>query len=85
VFARRTQAQVVVGFLEQEGPKRFVMHMSDPLPWISVPDDQHKELLVNTQQQAYAYQKFILQKPELWFWIHRRWKVQPGGKKWPYP
>jgi Kdo2-lipid IVA lauroyltransferase/acyltransferase len=85
VFARRTQAQVVVGFLEQEGPKRFVMHMSDPLPWIPVPDDPHKELQVNTQQQAYAYQKFILEKPELWFWIHRRWKIQPDGKKWPYP
>jgi Kdo2-lipid IVA lauroyltransferase/acyltransferase len=85
VFARRTQAQVVVGFLEQEGPKRFVMHMSDPLPWIPVPGDPQKELQVNTQSQAYAYQKLILEKPELWFWIHRRWKVQPGGKKWPYP
>ncbi|MEJ2643167.1 MAG: lysophospholipid acyltransferase family protein [Desulfosarcinaceae bacterium] len=77
VFARRTQAQ--------EGPKRFVMHMSDPLPWLRVPEDADRELWVNTQHQAYVYQKMIMQKPEQWFWVHRRWKIQPNGRTWPYP
>jgi KDO2-lipid IV(A) lauroyltransferase len=85
VFARQTRAPVVAGYLEQTGPERFVMHMSAPLPWISNADDPHTELVVNTQNQAKAYQQMILDKPELWFWIHRRWKIQPNGKKWPYP
>jgi KDO2-lipid IV(A) lauroyltransferase len=85
VFARQTGAPVVAGFLEQKGPKDFVMHMSDPLPWLRVPEAPDTEIVVNTQHQARAYQEFILAKPELWFWIHRRWKIQPDGKKWPYP
>ncbi len=85
VFARQTGAPVVVGFLEQVDPKRFVMHMSDPLSWIEVPGDADTELMVNTQNHAKAFQEMILEKPELWFWIHRRWKIQPDGKKWPYP
>jgi KDO2-lipid IV(A) lauroyltransferase len=85
VFARQTGAPVVAGFLEQKGPKDFVMHMSDPLPWLRVPEAPDTELVVNTQNQARAYQEFILANPELWFWIHRRWKIQPDGKKWPYP
>jgi Kdo2-lipid IVA lauroyltransferase/acyltransferase len=85
VFARQTKAPVVVGYLEQTGPKQFVMHMSAPLPWISLADDPDAELVANTQNQAKAYQRMISEKPELWFWIHRRWKIQPDGKKWPYP
>jgi Kdo2-lipid IVA lauroyltransferase/acyltransferase len=85
VFARKTKAPVVVGFLEQADSKRFVMHMSDPLPWITVPNDADTELLVNTQNHAKALQEMIKEKPELWFWIHRRWKIQPDGMNWPYP
>ncbi|MDJ0781167.1 MAG: lysophospholipid acyltransferase family protein [Desulfosarcinaceae bacterium] len=85
VFARQTKAPVVAGYLEQTGPKQFILHMSAPLPWISIADDPDTELVVNSQNQANAYQKLILAKPELWFWIHRRWKIQPKGKKWPYP
>jgi KDO2-lipid IV(A) lauroyltransferase len=85
VFARQTRAPVVAGFLEQTGPRDFVMHLSDPLPWVAVPEAPDTELVVNTQNHARAYQELILAKPELWFWIHRRWKIQPDGKKWPYP
>jgi KDO2-lipid IV(A) lauroyltransferase len=84
VFARQTQAPVVAGYLEQTGPRAFVMHMSAPLPWIAVEGDPDTELVVNTQNQAKAYQRMIRDKPEQWFWIHRRWKIQPNGKKWPY-
>lgn len=85
LFARQTKAPVVAGYLEQTGPRQFAMHMSAPLPWISLADNPDAELVANTQNQAKAYQRMILDKPELWFWIHRRWKIQPDGKKWPYP
>lgn len=85
VFARQTRAPVVVGFLEQAGSKQFVMHMSDPIPWIAVPNDADTELLVNTQNHAKAFQEMVKEKPEQWFWIHRRWKIQPDGMKSPYP
>ena len=85
VFARQTRAPVVAGYLEQTGPTKFVMHMSAPLPWKAVEGDPDTELVVNTQNQAKAYQRMIRDKPEQWFWIHRRWKIQPNGKKWPYP
>lgn len=85
VFARQTRAPVVVGYLEQTSAKDFFMHMSEPLPWLSFPEDATAEIRMNTQNQADVYQEMILQKPELWFWIHRRWKIQPDGKKWPYP
>ena len=83
-FARKTKSPVIAGYLLQHGPKQFELRISDPIAWEAVPGNGDRELLVNTQRQADVLQAVIRRHPELWFWIHRRWKVQPEGTAEPY-
>ena len=83
-IARETGVPVVSGYSCRVGPGRFKMVVTGEIPWEPFPEDPEKELLINTQNHAKAQEKIILENPELWFWIHRRWKVQPEGVPNPY-
>ncbi|NNG00671.1 MAG: lysophospholipid acyltransferase family protein [Desulfobacteraceae bacterium] len=83
-LVRKTGAPVLTGFLRQTGPDLFVSEISNEVEWTPIPEDPDREILVNTQKQADAVQQLIYENPELWFWIHRRWKVQPQGMQRPY-
>ncbi|MDP8256832.1 MAG: lysophospholipid acyltransferase family protein [Candidatus Alcyoniella australis] len=82
-IARETGAPVITGYAVQTGPKRFKMVMTEQIDWQSHPDPD-QELIVNTQRYVGALEKRIYQMPEQWFWLHRRWKVQPEGVANPY-
>jgi Kdo2-lipid IVA lauroyltransferase/acyltransferase len=81
---KRTGAPVMAGYLIQKSADRFDFVVTEEVLWEACPDDPDKELLINTQHQSDAIQKIIYTRPELWFWIHRRWKRQPEGTQSPY-
>ncbi len=81
---KRTGAPVVAGYMVQLSPDRFEFMVTEEVPWEAYPDDPEEELLINTQLQSNAVQRIIYAQPELWFWIHRRWKRQPEGVPSPY-
>lgn len=82
-IARETGAPVITGYSQQLGPGKFRMAMTEQIPWQPDPDPD-QELVVNTQNYVNAVQKYIFDMPEEWFWLHRRWKVQPDGTPNPY-
>ena len=84
MIVRRTGAAVIAGYAYQKGIDRFEMVITEEVLWEPCPEDPEKEILINNQKQADAIQKIILANPELWFWIHRRWKNQPDGVSNPY-
>ncbi len=81
---RETGTPVIAGYCFQKDVDRFEVVITEEIKWESIPDDPERELAVNAQHQADALQRIILNKPELWFWIHRRWKLQPKGFQNPY-
>lgn len=82
--AKKTGAPVFAGYMIQKSEDRFEIVTTEEIIWEPYPDDPEKELLINTQKQADVVQKLILDKPELWFWIHQRWRLQPEGVESPY-
>lgn len=84
MVARRTGAAVIAGYSYQKDIDHFEMVVTEEVPWESCPENPEKEILINNQNQADAIQRIIFANPELWFWIHRRWKNQPGEKPNPY-
>jgi len=82
--ARETGVPVVVGYCFQKDVDRFEVVITEEIKWESIPDDPEKELAVNAQKQSDAFQRIIYDNPELWFWIHRRYKNQPDGVPNPY-
>jgi len=81
---KKTGAPVVAGYMIQRSADQFEFVVTEEVPWEAYPQDPEKELLINTQHQSDAVQRIILAQPELWFWIHRRWKKQPDGVPSPY-
>ena len=84
MIARRTGAAVITGYSYQKAVDRFALVITEEVPWEACPEDSEKEILINNQHQANAIQRIIHAQPELWFWIHRRWKNQPDGLTNPY-
>jgi len=84
LVARETGAPVLVGYCYQKDIARFEVVITEEVTWEPYPDDPEKEILINTQKQSDALQRIIYDNPELWFWIHRRWKLQPEGTPNPY-
>ena len=82
--ARETGAPVVCGYAYRVSPGKFKLVITEEVPWEPHPEDPDRELLINTRNQVKAVEKVIYEKPELWLWIHRRWKVQPEGEPSPY-
>lgn len=82
--ARETGAPVVSGYCYQKDVDRFEVVITEEIKWEPIPDDPEKELLVNAQKQSDAFQRIIYDNPELWFWVHRRYKIQPEGVPNPY-
>ncbi|OQY06888.1 MAG: hypothetical protein B6I22_04315 [Desulfobacteraceae bacterium 4572_123] len=82
--AFKTGAPVLAGFMRQLGPDEFELVIAEEVEWENWPDDPEKEILINTQKQADVIQKIIYENPELWLWIHQRWRNQPRGMKNPY-
>ncbi|PIP38971.1 MAG: hypothetical protein COX19_09730 [Desulfobacterales bacterium CG23_combo_of_CG06-09_8_20_14_all_51_8] len=80
-MVKKSGAAVIPGFMIQTGPKAFQVILGEEINWVPCPEDPERELLINTQNQARAVQAIILQHPELWFWIHKRWKIRPEGEK----
>lgn len=39
-----------------------------------------RDIAVNTQRFQRAIEDRVRANPDLWLWIHRRWKTQPAGK-----
>jgi KDO2-lipid IV(A) lauroyltransferase len=72
------------GYAAWREPKKFELVITERVPWEPHPDDPEKELLINTTHLIEAVERVILGEPSLWFWLHRRWKVQPDGVPNPY-
>ena len=83
-IVRESGAAVIPGFMIQQGPKKFKVILGEELQWLQCPEDPEKELMMNNQNQADAVQKIILQYPEHWLWIYKRWKACPDGEINPY-
>jgi KDO2-lipid IV(A) lauroyltransferase len=82
--ARETGAPVLAGYMYQKGIDRFEVVATEEVTWEPLPDDPEEELRVNTQKQSNVIQKIIYDRPELWFWIHQRYRRQPEGVPNPY-
>lgn len=81
---KETGVPVFAVYMVQTAPDRFKIVFSDEVAWEPFPEDPEKEFLINTRKHNHALEPVIYEQPELWFWLHRRWKVQPEGTPNPY-
>jgi KDO2-lipid IV(A) lauroyltransferase len=70
-----TGAPIVMGFIARRADGRVDLEYEPPM---TAPDprgpDAVREL---TARHAARLEVWIRRRPEMWFWLHRRWKTQP--------
>ncbi len=75
LIASASGAPVIPTISYREPDGKHVMKFFEPLEWIQ-DDDPDKELYLNTLAYNRVLEKLILDKPDQWIWMHKRWKVK---------
>lgn len=73
-LVQQTGAAVVVGGVVRVAPMRHVGHIY-PIVEMVRTDNRELDVLENTAAINRAYERMILDHPDHWLWIHRRWKA----------
>jgi len=75
LVARQSGAPVIPAASYRTANGRHVMKFHPPLEWIAA-DDHRKEIYLNTLGYNRVLEGFVLDHPDQWFWMHRRWKIE---------
>jgi KDO2-lipid IV(A) lauroyltransferase len=74
VVAARSGAPVIPAICYRKPDGRHVVRFDEPLKWI-YSGDPGEEIYLNTRAYNRVLEGFVLEHPEQWFWLHRRWKL----------
>lgn len=74
LIAMRSGAAVLPIGITREGRGRYHVRVAEEVP-IRRSGDLRADLVVNTARFTAAIEAFIRERPDQWFWVHRRWKT----------
>lgn len=74
ILARNFDALMIPAFISTDDHRHYTVTFYDPIPTLKT-EDKEKDILLMTQAQADITQQVIKEKPEEWFWVHKRWKT----------
>ena len=78
LFALRTEAPVLTGYLTPFRNGRYTMKFLPPLE-LSRSGDMSRDLESNTRLFNQVIEQIVREQPETWLWGHKRWKNLPEG------
>jgi KDO2-lipid IV(A) lauroyltransferase len=80
-LAMRTGCPVILSYLDYD-PKRdkHTIVIKPPLEFVST-GNRKSDLLANTQICMNAFEEIIRERPEIWLWMHSRWKRRDKRQK----
>jgi KDO2-lipid IV(A) lauroyltransferase len=76
ILALSTGAPVIPSSSWREPDGTHVLRFEEPLPLIEC-EDAGEAIRRNTRAYNAVLERMVLQHPEQWIWMHRRWKVGP--------
>lgn len=80
VFALRSDAPVVPGFLIWDGQlQKHRLRFEPEIPMIRTGDFK-EEVLINTARFTKVIEECARRYPNQWLWVHRRWHSRPAGE-----
>ena len=78
-FHLKTGAPIVPMFCEPLPRGRYRMTYEEPLVFERTADHE-ADVLKITQTCTNMIERRIRKRPELWFWVHKRWNTRPDGE-----
>jgi KDO2-lipid IV(A) lauroyltransferase len=80
LLAAHSGAAVIPTTAYRRPDGKHVMRFEAPLTWIP-DDDPREEVRLNTRLYNEVLERFVLEHPDQWFWMHRRWKVRRAARR----
>ncbi len=77
LLARRTGASILPLFVIRKGPGRYRIEINEPLE-VAYSSDEVSDLKRNARKINKIFEDYIMNYPQHWFWLHRRWKDISG-------
>ena len=74
LFSLRTGAPIVPCFIIRSGPERHRVCFETPIEAIPT-GDEPADIARITQAYTDVLARYIMDYPDHWFWVHRRWKT----------
>jgi KDO2-lipid IV(A) lauroyltransferase len=74
LVARQSGAPVIPAVSHRRPDGRHVMRFHPPLVWITA-EHHREEIYLNTLGYNRVLERFVLDHPDQWLWMHRRWKI----------
>ncbi len=75
LFALRTGAPIVPCFIIRSGPERHRVRFETPIK-ADPSGDEEADIARITQAYTDVLVRYIVDYPDHWFWVHRRWKTR---------
>lgn len=73
MIARDTGSPVIPARSYRKADGHHVLEFFPPLPWLTH-EDPAEEIYLNTRQYNKALEKIIIEYPDQWLWMYKRWK-----------
>ena len=80
IFALRTGAPVVPGFLIWDEQLKKHRLQFDPEVTLTRTGDFKEEVRINTARFTKVIEGYACRYPDQWLWIHKRWQTRPEGE-----
>lgn len=85
-FAFETGAAIVPGVIFRKGKPGHHILRFEPIFELETPsDDLALNIRHNTERLNRMIEGWIMEQPEQWLWLHRRWKVHDHPNDWVIP
>ena len=80
--ALQTRCPIIICAIRRTEDRRYLVRIKD-LEYYDILEDNslsnEQKMEQITMRSVTAMEKYILDDPENWFWMHRRWKTRPEG------
>ncbi|KIM03112.1 MAG: hypothetical protein KU29_12810 [Sulfurovum sp. FS06-10] len=73
ILSRKTGLDMIPAYISTEDYKHYVVKIYEPIASLKT-SNQEEDFNKMTQAQATILEKVIIEKPNQWFWMHKRWK-----------
>jgi KDO2-lipid IV(A) lauroyltransferase len=66
-------------FCVREPDDTFTIHIEKPIPVLEGATKE-ETIVRTTQEYTRALERYIIEHPDHWIWMHKRWKTRPNGE-----
>ncbi|HSP88398.1 MAG TPA: lysophospholipid acyltransferase family protein [Ignavibacteriaceae bacterium] len=73
MLAVKTESPIIYGLTIRQLDYSYKVILEE-INLSNLPEDEEEKIIEITQRHTSFLEKFILQYPEQWFWMHKRWK-----------